>query len=151
MPFALIPEGFELVKVTKAQEQAVQKYYNQERINSVLENPAIPLAIAAASLTGIAGLKLKDYLVAADITSKVDNFIDEKTSQVKNFIVDPFVVDKSEQDKFVKDFNACLETHKGLKDNALTRLAFGPRVTACMIGKGYTSEIIGEALSKIKF
>jgi len=27
MPFALVPEGFELKKVTKAQKQAVDKYY----------------------------------------------------------------------------------------------------------------------------
>jgi len=148
MPFALIPEGFELVKVTKAQEQAVQKYYNQERINSLLENPAIPLAVAAASLTGIAGLKLKDYLVSLQLNEKVDTFIDEKTNQLKDIIIDPFVLDPTEKSKFLKDFNACLEKHKGLKDNALTRLAFGPRVTACMIGKGYTSEIIGEALAK---
>ncbi len=148
MPFALIPKGFELVKVTKAQEQAVQKYYNQERINSLLENPAIPLAVAAASLTGIAGLKLKDYLVSLQLNEKVDTFIDEKTNQVKDIIIDPFVLDPTEKSKFLKDFNACLEKHKGLKDNALTRLAFGPRVTACMIGKGYTSEIIGEALAK---
>ena len=77
MPFALIPEGFELVKVTKAQEQAVQKYYNQERINSLLENPAIPLAVAAASLTGIAGLKLKDYLVSLQLNEKVDKLAKE--------------------------------------------------------------------------
>ena len=91
MPFALIPEGFELVKVTKAQEQAVQKYYNQERINSLLENPAIPLAIAAASLTGIAGLKLKDYLVSLQLNEKVDDFIDNTTDKVKDIIIDPFV------------------------------------------------------------
>ena len=105
MPFALIPEGFELVKVTKAQEQAVQKYYNQDRINSLLENPAIPLAVAAASLTGIAGLKLKDYLVSLQLNEKVDTFIDEKTNQVKDIIIDPFVLDPTEKSKFLKDFN----------------------------------------------
>jgi len=148
MPFALIPEGFELVKVTKAQEQAVQKYYNQERINSLLENPAIPLAIAAASLTGIAGLKLKDYLVSLQLNEKIDDFIDTTTDKVKDIVIDPFVLDPTEKSKFIKDFQACLEKHKSLKDNALTRLAFGPRVTACMIGKGYTSEIIGESLAR---
>jgi len=148
MPFALIPEGFELIKVTKAQEQAVSKYYNQQRINSLLENPAIPLAVSAASLTGVAGLKLKDYLVSLQLNEKVDDFIDNTTDKVKDIIVDPFVLDPSEKSKFISDFQKCLEKHKGLKNNAITRLAFGPRVTACMIGKGYTSEIIGEALSK---
>ena len=148
MPFALIPEGFELVKVTKAQEQAVQKYYNQERINSLLENPAIPLAITEASLTGSAGLKLKDYLVTLHRNENMNHFIDTTTDTVKDIVIDPFVLDPTEKSKFVKDFQACLAKHKGLKDNALTRLAFGPRVTACMIGKGYTSEIIGEALAR---
>ena len=148
MPFALIPEGFELVKVTKAQEQAVNKYYNQQRISSLIENPAIPLAIALASLTGIAGLKLKDYLVSLKINEKIDDFIDDTTDKVKDIIVDPLVLDPTETSKFVSDFQACVNTHKGLKDNPVTKYAFGPRVTACMIGKGYTSEIIGEALSR---
>lgn len=40
MPFALIPDGFKLQKVTKAQQQAVDKYYNSKATEAFLEGDA---------------------------------------------------------------------------------------------------------------
>ena len=40
MPFALIPEGFELRKVTKLQQQAVDKYYSDKNTEAFLEGDA---------------------------------------------------------------------------------------------------------------
>lgn len=40
MPFALIPDGFKLQKVTKAQQQAVDKYYSNKATEAFLEGDA---------------------------------------------------------------------------------------------------------------
>jgi hypothetical protein len=40
MPFALIPEGFELRKVTKLQQAAVDKYYSDKNTEAFLEGDA---------------------------------------------------------------------------------------------------------------
>jgi len=62
MPFALIPEGFELKKVTALQKQAVDEYFGRERhstnINSILSNPATMQLIGV----GAVGLATVHYL-----------------------------------------------------------------------------------------
>ena len=40
MPFALIPEGFKLQKVTKLQQQAVDQYYSSKNTEAFLEGDA---------------------------------------------------------------------------------------------------------------
>ena len=40
MPFAVIPEGFKLQKVTKAQQQAIDKFNSNKNIEAFFEGPA---------------------------------------------------------------------------------------------------------------
>jgi hypothetical protein len=64
MAYALIPEGFELKKVTKLQQQAVDEYFGRQRrgtyISELLSNPTIPPILGAiiglASAPTILGL-----------------------------------------------------------------------------------------------
>ena len=51
MPFALVPEGFELKKVTKLQKQAVDKYYRSKSIETFLANPQAIIFISGLVAT----------------------------------------------------------------------------------------------------
>ena len=51
MPFALVPEGFELKKVTKLQKQAVDKYYRSKSIDTFLANPQAIIFISGLVAT----------------------------------------------------------------------------------------------------
>ena len=55
MPYALIPEGFTLKKVTKAQQDAIDEYFGRERrgsyLNTLIENPATTTLVGGV-LTG---------------------------------------------------------------------------------------------------
>jgi len=46
MAYALIPEGFELKKVTKLQEEAVNAHKRHENILALLGNEKVPLLVA---------------------------------------------------------------------------------------------------------
>jgi len=46
MAYVLIPEGFELKKVTKLQKDAVDAYNRHENIKAILGNEKVPLLIA---------------------------------------------------------------------------------------------------------
>jgi len=67
MAFALIPEGFTLKKVTKAQERAVNKYYRHENVKELINNPTTLPIIVTSVATLIAGVA-------------IDRFVDELPS-----------------------------------------------------------------------
>jgi len=46
MAYVLIPEGFELKKVTKLQKDAVDAYNRHENIKAILGNEKVPLLVA---------------------------------------------------------------------------------------------------------
>ena len=50
MPFALIPEGFKLQKVTKLQQQAVDQYYNNKTTQAFLEGDAPTELVKVAAI-----------------------------------------------------------------------------------------------------
>jgi len=75
MPFALIPEGYKLQKVTKLQKEAVDKFYSSKNIDSFLDGAAsgelvkavaivvTPIVLAALAKQGVEGLpKIDDLL-----------------------------------------------------------------------------------------
>jgi len=75
MPFALIPEGYKLQKVTQLQKEAVDKFYSSKNIDSFLDGQAsgelvkavaivvTPIVLAALAKQGVEGLpKLDDLL-----------------------------------------------------------------------------------------
>jgi hypothetical protein len=48
MPYALIPEGFTLKKVTKLQEDAVKEHRRHEDVKTFLNNETTPLLLGGA-------------------------------------------------------------------------------------------------------
>ena len=50
MPYALIPDGFTLKKVTKAQEQAVNAKRRHDNVQAFIENENTPLLVGAGAL-----------------------------------------------------------------------------------------------------
>ncbi len=68
MSYALVPDGYTLKKVTKAQKEAVDKFYSSQNIDSFLDGQAsgelvkavaivvTPIVLAALAKQGIEGL-----------------------------------------------------------------------------------------------
>jgi len=50
MPFALVPDGFKLQKVTKLQKEAVDKYNSSENIQAFFEGPASAELVKAVAI-----------------------------------------------------------------------------------------------------
>ena len=59
MPFALVPEGFKLQKVTKAQQQAIDKYYSDKNTQAFLEGDG------ASELVKVAAIVVTPIVLAA--------------------------------------------------------------------------------------
>jgi len=75
MAYALIPEGYELKKVTKLQQQAVDEYFGRERrgnyISELLSNPTAPPIIAG--IIGLASLPTLLKLIFDALSKQDDN------------------------------------------------------------------------------
>jgi hypothetical protein len=63
MPFALIPDGFTLKKVTKLQEKAVKDKQRHDNVVTILNNPEI---IKQIIITGVAFLAVREGKEALD-------------------------------------------------------------------------------------
>ena len=75
MPFALIPDGYKLQKVSKLQKEAVDKFYSSKNIDSFLDGQAsgelvkavaivvTPIILAALAKQGIEGLPSADSII----------------------------------------------------------------------------------------
>ena len=50
MPFALVPEGFKLQKVTKLQKEAIDKYNSNQNIQAFFEGPASSELVKAVAI-----------------------------------------------------------------------------------------------------
>jgi len=121
--------------VSTAKKNAVDEYYGQRSKLNLARNPFFIVGIALAVGVGVFGFKLKELftLVKVEASAAADTIIETVT--------DPFQIEGvSEKQKFLNDWNACSTKYpKG----TWFRTA---RISACMLGKGWTSEIIGEGL-----
>ena len=74
MPFALVPEGFKLQKVTKAQQQAVERYYSNKTTQAFLEGDATGelVKVAAIVVTPIVLAALAEQLKEKGIETSED-------------------------------------------------------------------------------
>ena len=63
MPFALIPDGFTLTKVTKAQEKAVSDKRRHDDVVALLNNPSTPIIVGGAVATFF-GVQLANNIIA---------------------------------------------------------------------------------------
>ena len=66
MAYALIPDGFTLKKVTKAQEQAVSAHRRHENVKTFIENENAPLLIGAGALAISLPLLINLFLQAQE-------------------------------------------------------------------------------------
>jgi len=82
MPFALIPDGFKLQKVTKLQKEAVDKFYSSKNIDSFFSGEASGELVKAVAIVVtpivLAALAKQVDLGDFDITK----FIDEQIAKI---------------------------------------------------------------------
>ena len=50
MPFALVPDGFKLQKVTKLQKEAIDKYNSSKNVEAFFEGPASAELVKAVAI-----------------------------------------------------------------------------------------------------
>tara|TARA_Y100001938_G_C7916654_1_gene342266 strand:- start:334 stop:681 length:348 start_codon:yes stop_codon:yes gene_type:complete len=87
MPFALIPEGFKLQKVTKAQERAVNEKRRHDDMIALLNNPetvSSAVTLVIAYFTAKAGKDALDDLkdLGVNITQDVEDAYTKKRTFV---------------------------------------------------------------------
>ena len=98
MPFALIPDGFKLQKVTKAQQQAIDKFNSNQNIEAFFEGPAssevkavaivvTPIVLAALAKRGyeFAEQEVKDII--SGTTEAVSGVGDDLLINLANSII----------------------------------------------------------------
>jgi len=66
MPYALIPEGFTLKKVTKAQEDAVKDYRRHDDVKTFLGNETTPILVGGAAIAALTPAILALFLKLLD-------------------------------------------------------------------------------------
>lgn len=64
MPYALIPEGFKLQKVTKLQKAAVDAKRRHDNVEGLLSNPSTPTVVGGIAAAFLA-VKLTDDILQA--------------------------------------------------------------------------------------
>ena len=95
MPFALIPDGYSLKKVTKLQKQAINSKRRHDNVMAILENSQTPLVVAGivtAFLAGRAADSIIDDIkeTTGAITSGTEKAIrDSLAVAEKELITDP--------------------------------------------------------------
>ena len=82
MPFALIPEGYELKKVTKLQKEAVDKFYRSQNVDSFLDGQASGELVKAVAIvvTPVILAALAKQVDLGDFN--ITEFIDEQIAKI---------------------------------------------------------------------
>ena len=82
MPFALIPEGYKLQKVTKLQKEAVDKFYSSKNIDSFLDGQGSGELVKAVAIvvTPIVLAALAKQIDLPDFN--VTKFIDKQLEKI---------------------------------------------------------------------
>jgi hypothetical protein len=85
MPFALIPEGYKLQKVTKLQKEAVDKFYSSKNIDSFLDGQASGELVKAVAIvvTPIIITALAKQIDLPDFN--ISDFIDKQIEKIPGF------------------------------------------------------------------
>ena len=80
MAFALVPDGYKLQKVTKAQKQAIDQFYNTDTVKAFLDGQASGELVKAVAIvvTPIVLAALAKQIDLPDFTS----FIDEQLAKI---------------------------------------------------------------------
>ena len=93
MPFALIPEGYKLQKVTKLQKEAVDKFYSSKNIDSFLDGQAsgelvkaVAIVVTPIVLTALAKqVDLPDFNITEFIDKQLEKIPGLDLSALGNF------------------------------------------------------------------
>ena len=81
MPYALIPDGYSLKKVTKLQKQAVNDKRRHDNVKTFLDNETTPLLIGGTALAAVT-----PFLVNAILELLDDTLTEEQRDVVKKGI-----------------------------------------------------------------
>ena len=66
MPYALIPDGYSLTKVTKLQKQAVNDKRRHDDVVAFLSNETTPLLVGGAGVLALSPILVKLFLEATE-------------------------------------------------------------------------------------
>ena len=79
MPFALIPDGYKLEKVTKAQKEAVDRFASTNATTAFLSGPASGELVKAVAIvvTPIVLAALAKQIDSKDVTSFIDKQLEK--------------------------------------------------------------------------
>jgi len=79
MPYALVPEGYKLQKVTKQQKEAVDKHVSNEAVQAFLDGPASGELVKAVAIvvTPIVLAVLAKQIDLPDVTSFLDKQLEK--------------------------------------------------------------------------
>jgi len=75
MPYALIPDGYTLKKVTNAQEKALKDKRRHDNVMELLKNPATVPIVAGAITAVIGGVIIDRFIEKAGIAKS--DFVDD--------------------------------------------------------------------------
>ena len=82
MPFALIPDGYKLQKVTKLQKEAVDKFYSSKNIDSFLDGQASGELVKAVAIV-VTPIVLAALAKQVDLPDfNVTEFIDKQLGKI---------------------------------------------------------------------
>ena len=82
MPFALIPDGFKLQKVTKLQKEAVDKFYTSKNIDSFLDGQASGELVKAVAIV-VTPIVLAALAKQVDLPDfNITEFIDKQLEKI---------------------------------------------------------------------
>ena len=82
MPFALIPEGYELKKVTKLQKEAVYKFYTSQNVDSFLDGQASGELVKAVAIV-VTPIVLAALAKQVDLPDfNITEFIDKQLEKI---------------------------------------------------------------------
>ena len=82
MPFALIPEGYKLQKVTKLQKEAVDKFYTSQNVDSFLDGQASGELVKAVAIV-VTPIVLAALAKQVDLPDfNITEFIDKQLEKI---------------------------------------------------------------------
>ena len=90
MAYTLIPDGFTLKKVTKAQEQAVKAHRRHEDTKALLENENVPVVIGGF-IAAILSVRLAEDIIT-DLESRVGKVSASVKEGIKETVTKKYAV-----------------------------------------------------------
>jgi len=82
MPFALIPDGFKLQKVTKLQKEAIDRYNSSKNIEAFFEGPASAELVKAVAIV-VTPIVLAALAKQVDLPDfNITEFIDKQLEKI---------------------------------------------------------------------